>query len=57
MKKNLEKPNLLVELTQRKKEALKSGAAPKSFSKFQKAKPRNVNNSSVGPSWGPRKGN
>jgi len=58
MKKTTQKPNLLVELTNKKKEAQKAGAKPvKSFSKFQKNKPRNENNSNVGPSWGGRKGN
>ncbi len=51
------KPNLLVKLTQTKMESLKSGEAPKTFSKFQRNKPRNENNSNVGPSWGGRKGN
>lgn len=57
MKKAAQKPNLLVELTNRKMEAQKSGASSKSFSKFQPNKPRNENNSNVGPSWGRRKGN
>jgi hypothetical protein len=58
MKKATKKPNLLVELTNRKKEAQKSGASTKeSFSKFKRSKSRNENNSNVGPSWGPRKGN
>lgn len=57
MKKKPKKPNLLVELTKRKMEAQKSGETSESFSKFQKGKPRNENNSNVGPSWGRRKGN
>jgi hypothetical protein len=57
MKKTTEKPKLLVELTNRKMEAQKAGAAPKYFGNFQPNKPRNVNGSSVGPSWGGRKGN
>lgn len=56
-KKKTTKPNLLVELTKRKMEAQKTGETSESFSKFQKGKPRNENNSSVGPSWGRRKGN
>lgn len=51
------KPNLLAELTQRKMEALKSGESTEAFGKFKPNKPRNVNNSNVGPSWGKRKGN
>ncbi len=57
MKKTAAKPNLLVELTKRKMEAQKSGATNESFGKFQRNKPRNENNSNVGPAWGPRKGN
>lgn len=57
MEKTTAKPNLLVELTNRKMEALKSGATSKSFGKFKPGKPRNLNNSNVGPSWGGRKGN
>jgi hypothetical protein len=57
MKKPAEKPNLLVQLTQEKMKALKSGETSKNFSKFQRNKPRNENNSNVGPSWGGRKGN
>jgi hypothetical protein len=57
MKKTTQKPNLLVELTNRKMEAQKSGAAAESFRKFQPGRPRNVNGSPVGPSWGGRKGN
>jgi hypothetical protein len=55
--KKTAKPNLLTELTKRKMEAQKSGGASESFSKFQRSKPRNENNSKVGPAWGPRKGN
>lgn len=51
------KPSLLTELTKRKMEAQKSGKASESFSKFKRGKPRNENNSNVGPAWGPRKGN
>ncbi|MBC7754038.1 MAG: hypothetical protein H7Z71_07355 [Moraxellaceae bacterium] len=58
MKKSETKPNLLVELTTRKMEAQKSGGATaETFKRFQPNKSRNVNNSNVGPSWGPRKGN
>lgn len=57
MKKTVPKPNLLVELTKRKMEAQKTGANSGSFGKFQRSKPRNENNSNVGPAWGPRKGN
>lgn len=57
MKKTSAKPNLLVEIINRKIEARKSGAATPSFSKFKRTKDRNENNSSVGPAWGPRKGN
>lgn len=56
MKKTPKKPaNPLVELMKRKTEAQKS--ASESFGKFGRTKPRNENNSNVGPSWGPRKGN
>lgn len=51
------KANPLVELLKRKTEAQKSGDTAGTFGKFQKGKPRNENNSNVGPSWGPRKGN
>jgi hypothetical protein len=58
MKKTTEKKNLLVELTNRKMEAQKSGGpSAESFGKFKKSKSRNENNSNVGPHWGPRKGN
>jgi hypothetical protein len=60
MKKKIasKKPDLLVELTNRKMEAQKSGQlATKTFGKFQRNKARNENNSNVGPSWGGRKGN
>ena len=57
MKKTPAKPNLLVELTKRKMEAQNSGATAESLRKFQRNKPRNVNNSNVGPAWGGRKGN
>lgn len=57
MKKAAKKPNLLVELTKRKAEAQKSKTASEPFRKFQPNKPRNANNSNVGPSWGRRKGN
>jgi len=58
MKKTPPKPNLLVELTNRKMEAQKSGTTTtESFRKFQPNKTRNENRSSVGPHWGPRKGN
>lgn len=57
MKKTATKPNLLVELNNRKVEAQKSGANSASFGKFKPGKQRNENNSNVGPSWGKRKGN
>lgn len=57
MKKETPKTNLLVELTKRKMEAQKTGGATATFGKFQANKPRNLNNSNVGPAWGPRKGN
>ena len=57
MKKTSLKSNLLVELTHRKMEAQKAGTSASSFQKFQPGKARNANNSSVGPHWGPRKGN
>lgn len=50
------KTNLLLELTKRKTEANKAGTS-ESFGKFSYKKPRNTNNSNVGPAWGPRKGN
>lgn len=55
--KTPKKPNLLAELTKRKMEAQKAGAAGEAFGKFKPNKPRNLNNSNVGPSWGGRKGN
>lgn len=57
MKKSSAKINLLTELTKRKMEAQKLGVTSESFRKFQRSKPRNENNSNVGPSWGGRKGN
>lgn len=51
------KANPLVELLKRKTEAQKSAGTSDTFGKFKKGKPRNENNSNVGPSWGPRKGN
>ncbi len=57
MKKIPAKPNLLVDLTKRKMEALKTGATSASFGKFKPHKSRNDNVSGVGPAWGPRKGN
>lgn len=57
MEKTPLKANLLVELTNRKTEAQKSGVTAKPFQKFQHKRPRNTNGSSVGPSWGRRKGN
>jgi hypothetical protein len=57
-KTSSQKPKLLAELTQRKMESLKSdGNGNDSFGKFKPNKPRNLNNSNVGPSWGRRKGN
>lgn len=55
--KTEKKPNLLAELTKRKMEAQKAGASSEAFGKFKPNKPRNLNNSNVGPSWGGRKGN
>lgn len=57
MKKTVTKTNPLVKLIELKKEALKAGEKGESFGKFHKKKGRNENNSNVGPSWGPRKGN
>jgi hypothetical protein len=57
MKKETQKPNLLVELNNRKKEAQKAGVTSESFDKFKPNKPRNQNRLTVGPSWGGRKGN
>ncbi len=57
MKKAAEKPNLLVELNNRKVALQKSGTKAESFGKFKPSKERNKNNSAVGASWGPRKGN
>lgn len=56
MKKTSPKTNLLLELSKRKMEAQKNGTS-EAFGKFSYKKPRNSNNSNVGPSWGPRKGN
>lgn len=56
-KKAAQKPNLLVELTNKKMQAQKAGEKKEAFGKFKPAKERNKNNSSVGPSWGGRKGN
>lgn len=55
--KTAKKPNLLAELTKRKMEAQKAGELVEAFGKFKPNKPRNLNNSNVGPSWGGRKGN
>lgn len=55
--KEKSKPNLLVELVKQKMEQQKTGGAQKNFGKFERGKPRNENNSNVGPSWGGRKGN
>lgn len=56
MKKTATTNKLLLELTKRKLEANKAGTS-ESFGKFSYKKPRNENNSNVGPSWGGRKGN
>ncbi|MBC7741458.1 MAG: hypothetical protein H7061_04620 [Bdellovibrionaceae bacterium] len=56
-KKAAKKPNLLVELTNQKMEAQKSGATAESLRKFQPAKSRYDKKSPVGPSRGGRKGN
>jgi hypothetical protein len=55
--KTTKKPNLLAELLERKMQAQYSGEIAESKSKFLAKKPRNQNNSNVGPSWGGRKGN
>jgi hypothetical protein len=56
MKETTKKPNLPVEVADRKIVAKKPD--PKaSFGKFMTNRERNKNNSSVGPSWGGRKGN
>ncbi len=57
MKKASAKPNILVEINNRKVAAQKSGENSQSFGKFKPNKSRNENNSNVGPSWGKRKGN
>lgn len=56
MKKTPAKKTQLVELKNRKLEAQKTETST-SFGKFIYKKPRNTNNSNVGASWGPRKGN
>lgn len=56
MKKTPQKPDPVVKVSDLKMTAKKSlGKA--SFSKFMPNRERNKNNSSVGPSWGGRKGN
>ncbi|WP_409477267.1 hypothetical protein [Pseudobdellovibrio sp. HCB154] len=55
-KTETKKTNLLLELTKRKIEANQAGTS-EGFGKFSYKKPRNTNNSNVGPAWGPRKGN
>jgi len=55
--KSKSKPNLMVELTNKKMAEQKSGEKKESFGKFKPGKERNKNTSSVGPSWGGRKGN
>ena len=57
MEKTPAKPNLLVELNNRKVAAQKAGLNSENFGKFKPGKQRNENNSNVGPSWGKRKGN
>ena len=57
MKKKSKKPNLLVELTNRKMEAQESGATAESLRKFQPNKSRYDKKSPVGPARGGRKGN
>ncbi|MFN3454019.1 MAG: hypothetical protein ACK41T_03600 [Pseudobdellovibrio sp.] len=57
MKKSKNKSNPLVELMNRKVEMQKAAKEANSFGKFKANKPRNENNSNVGPSWGGRKGN
>lgn len=57
MKKKSTKPNLLVELTNRKMEAQKSGAIAESLLKYKPMQSRYDKKSPVGPSRGGRKGN
>ncbi len=57
MKKKSTKPNLLVELNNRKMEAQKSGATAESLKKFKPSKSRYEKKSPVGPARGGRKGN
>lgn len=56
MKKAAAKNNPILDLKKRKLEANKEVTSG-SFGKFSYKKPRNSNNSNVGPAWGPRKGN
>ncbi len=57
MKKTTKKPDLLVELMNRKIEQQKTGKKTDSFQKFQPGKSRYSKTSPVGPAWGGRKGN
>ena len=57
MKKTPQKPNQKVEIASAKEAAKKAAAASETFRKFMPNQQRNKNNSSVGPSWGGRKGN
>lgn len=60
MKKTAEKPaakiSHLLDLKNRKIQANQE-ASSEFFGKYSYKKPRNTNNSNVGPAWGPRKGN
>ncbi len=57
MKSTTQKQNLKVEKANPKLAAQKAAAASETFRKFMPNSERNKNNSSVGPSWGGRKGN
>jgi hypothetical protein len=56
MEKTLHKSDPVTEVPSAKLSAKKL-AAKASFSKYMAKRERNKNNSSVGPSWGGRKGN
>jgi|JI6StandDraft_1071083.scaffolds.fasta_scaffold1818651_1 hypothetical protein len=56
MKETPQKPNQEVEVADRKV-IVKKPDPKASFGKFMANRERNKNNSSVGPSWGGRKGN
>ncbi len=57
MKKTASQSNLMSELITKKIETQKGGKKAESFSQFMPKKPRHLNYSNVGPSWGQRKGN